>query len=218
VGAFSLSRKGSTHKENEDRHTCLADLNAYAVQKLALSPDLTPPTEPAPPGSVPPAHSLFAIYDGHGGHSMSSYAAEMLHRHLLLGEAGAIAVPPTHPHYLHHAHASDEAIGAAGGDGGGGGGGEPGGGGVSFRLDPEASLLRAFERTEADLARYYAKNHDPAGSCAVVALVRGGVLWVANVGDSRALIVTVQDSEGAPRPIAAVGCCWLQGGLVAVLP
>jgi len=172
VQACTLSRKGGLHKNNEDRATCLPDFNAYGTSKLGLEVDLSHPltAQPAPVGSFPPLHSLFAIYDGHGGDTMSAHAAEMLHRHLLLGSNGGIAPLDAEP-------VPDSPTGTAG----------------SFRTDPEGALLSAFAKVEAELKRYYAKSNDPAGTCAVVALVRGGALWVANVGDSRALLVTISE-------------------------
>jgi hypothetical protein len=108
---------------------------------------------------------------------LARFLPRSLRRHLLLADKSDISAPPADA----DASASASALSPSG----------------CFRNDPAAALAVAFAKTETDLARYYAKSRDPAGTCAVVALLRGGVVWVANAGDSRAQIVTVDGGDGA---------------------
>ncbi|XP_076894495.1 putative protein phosphatase 2C 9 [Bidens hawaiensis] len=87
---------------------------------------------------------LFAIYDGHLGHSVASYLQKNLFDNILKeGE---------------------------------------------FWKDPKRSISKAYERTDQSIL-----SHNPdigrGGSTAVTAiLINGQKLWVANVGDSRAVL------------------------------
>ncbi|XP_076915718.1 putative protein phosphatase 2C 9 [Bidens hawaiensis] len=87
---------------------------------------------------------LFAIYDGHLGHSVASYLQQNLFNNILKeGE---------------------------------------------FWKDPKRSITKAYERTDQTIL-----SHNPdigrGGSTAVTAiLINGQKLWVANVGDSRAVL------------------------------
>ena len=106
---------------------------------------------------------FFAVYDGHGGWQCAEYAHERLHENLKV-EVENRSSPTT----------------------------------VNQQIDPHvmmASIRASFERTDRE---YMALVKDAftagfgrdtrAGSCALAAIVHGGVLYVANAGDSRAVM------------------------------
>ena len=63
----------------------------------------------------------------------------------------------------------------------------------SFPHNPETAIKRGFEETEQKFlsqsqCRTERKLLDKSGSCALIALIIGNTCYVANVGDSRAVI------------------------------
>jgi serine/threonine protein phosphatase PrpC len=59
----------------------------------------------------------------------------------------------------------------------------------SFRADPVAAIRRGFFKTNLEFLRKADRIQANDGSTAITAFIRGRSLWVANVGDSRAVLV-----------------------------
>lgn len=69
---------------------------------------------------------------------------------------------------------------------------------VLWREDPGAAIRRAFMRSEAELRAGFERSRDKSGTCALIALLRGHRLFVANLGDCRAVLLR---SETHPQPV-----------------
>jgi protein phosphatase PTC2/3 len=59
---------------------------------------------------------------------------------------------------------------------------------INFPSDPHLAIMRGFERAENAFLEFSVKTGDKSGSCAVVLLIVGKKGFVANLGDSRAVI------------------------------
>ena len=57
-----------------------------------------------------------------------------------------------------------------------------------FPNEPEKALLKGFEMAEKNFIEIAKKEEDTSGSCALICLLINDILYVANCGDSRALI------------------------------
>ncbi|CAO2813863.1 unnamed protein product [Amaranthus hypochondriacus] len=120
---------------------------------------------------------LFAIYDGHLGHSVPAYLQKHLFANILKED--------------------------------------------DFWTDPNRSIMKAYERTDQAIL-----NHNPdlgrGGSTAVTAiLVDGQKLWVANVGDSRAVLSRKGQAEQMStdhEPNTERGSIEDRGGFVSNMP
>lgn len=58
----------------------------------------------------------------------------------------------------------------------------------NFPNDPQKAIFKGFERAEADFTDLALRKKDKSGSCAVVLLIVGKKCFIANLGDSRALM------------------------------
>lgn len=58
----------------------------------------------------------------------------------------------------------------------------------SFPFSPIQALTLGFEKAEKEILRQQLKGKDRSGSCALVVLMVGETCYVANVGDSRAIL------------------------------
>lgn len=92
-----------------------------------------------------PEVSIFAIYDGHGGHGCAEFLRDNMPRFLAQQNC--------------------------------------------LRTEPEVALKNAFKEAEEE---FMGKNDvvikDRSGSCACLAMVLGDKVYLANVGDSRAIL------------------------------
>lgn len=57
-----------------------------------------------------------------------------------------------------------------------------------FPSRPKESLFRGFLKAEEDFLNLAAKKNDTSGSCAVVIMILGDKCYIANTGDSRAVV------------------------------
>ena len=62
----------------------------------------------------------------------------------------------------------------------------------NFPLDPKKAILNGFEQAEREFmekkAMSYGKLKEKSGSCAIVLVIIDDTIYIANVGDSRAII------------------------------
>ncbi len=58
----------------------------------------------------------------------------------------------------------------------------------NFLENIEQSLINSFEKAENDFLKIAKENNDKSGSCALVCLIIDNYLYIANCGDSRAII------------------------------
>jgi serine/threonine protein phosphatase PrpC len=118
------------------------------------------------------SQALFGVYDGHGkdGHHVARFVRDNLHKHL----ATSLATPE-----LQHPSSSSASAKA-----------------VDLDEDTMTELLEeaitsAHTRTNMSSHDSQSFNDDLAGTTSITVLFRNSTLYVANVGDSRAVIVSV---------------------------
>jgi protein phosphatase 2C family protein 2/3 len=58
----------------------------------------------------------------------------------------------------------------------------------NFPSDPPQALIRGFARAEEEFVRLALDKHLKSGSCAIVILIVGKMCYLANLGDSRAVL------------------------------
>uniref|UniRef100_A0A061RT10 protein-serine/threonine phosphatase n=1 Tax=Tetraselmis sp. GSL018 TaxID=582737 RepID=A0A061RT10_9CHLO len=152
-------------------------------------------TVPIQTGKCSPADStetfhFFAVYDGHGGSAASQLCSKRLHSQLL----GALGGSDCYEYLRRSPNGQEQEAGE----------------GVELLGDaPEAkagnfvqaqpvtanrmagALLKAFQGTDLEVssAQQEKGSSDYAGSTAVVALVSQSMIWIANCGDSRAVLM-----------------------------
>lgn len=109
-----------------------------------------------------PTQGIFSVFDGHGGRAAADFAAEHLHD-AILREVNGVSKSPQR------------------------GAGEDG----MEREDPElveevkAAMIRGFLATDK---RFLSECHLKGGATATTAFLCAGRIWVANVGDCRAVM------------------------------
>ena len=69
---------------------------------------------------------------------------------------------------------------------------------VNFPHDPKQALISGFATAERTFLELADRENDKSGSCALVALIVGNMCYVANVGDSRAVISTEAGNQILP--------------------
>jgi len=118
-------------------------------------------------GNLP---SYWAIYDGHGGSKCGDYVRQVLHMNILRSAAHLLwtpeATPKAYGSLLHLPHK------------------------LPYLHHPsiQEALVQAFQQTEEDFKRIAMDLKTGSGSCVVVVLEVRGYLFVANLGDSRAVV------------------------------
>ena len=156
IGYASNINKGIIRSYNEDRIVSILNLSLSKNKILEENASWL-------------LVSFFAIFDGHGGNSVSEWLAENLHNYIINQS--------------------------------------------SFPLNPRDAILQGFKDAEDNLLVKLIngslqttkpktskqsennKKHDVAGSCALVCMIINKECYIANVGDSRALISTVNISR-----------------------
>ena len=107
-----------------------------------------------------PTQGIFSVFDGHGGRAAADFAAEHLHD-AILGEVNGVSNSPQ--------RAGEEGL----------------------ERDPElveevkAAMIRGFLATDQ---RFLSECHLRGGATATTAFLCAGRIWVANVGDCRAVM------------------------------
>ena len=139
----------------------------------------------------PEAYHLFAVFDGHGGSSASHTCANVLSQRLLESLGGARdynysrKAPAAEPRKDEEGE-SVELLGQNADS--------RGGNVVEAEVDAEGfqgAVLEAFRRVDRDVAASQAGqgSEEYAGSTAVVSMLSKSQIWVANCGDSRAVLL-----------------------------
>jgi protein phosphatase PTC2/3 len=59
---------------------------------------------------------------------------------------------------------------------------------INFPSDPQKAIIKGFQKAESTFIDIAIKKKDKSGSCAVIVLVVGKKCYIANLGDSRAII------------------------------
>ena len=120
--------------------------------------------------------NVYCVFDGHGGYQVADYAAEMLIPHLVTALSDSHPSTATTPDYV------DATVAPT----------------VRFT----ASLIQAFRRVERELTGALRPAFDlgfgnvaRVGACALVAVLKDDQLWVANAGDCRAVLGSVDASQ-----------------------
>jgi len=132
----------------------------------------------------------FAVFDGHGGWQCSDYVSKTLHRNLEIELGNRLGL----------GHEENDMLGSRKDPG------EVYEGKVHERL-VSGALVAAFERTDRVYQNKVAGAFEVgfgrdtrAGSCALGALLVDGTLFLANLGDSRAVLGVVREAYSALSP------------------
>jgi protein phosphatase 1L len=118
-----------------------------------------------------PTQGIFSVFDGHGGRAAADFAAKHLHD-AVLREVNAVSNSPQRQ------RAGKTAGQVARG--------------LELVEDVKAAMIRGFLATDK---RFLAECHLRGGATATTAFLRAGRIWVANVGDCRA--VMCEDGQAA---------------------
>jgi len=156
-------------------------------------------------GVGPETFHFFGVFDGHGGQVASQYCARTLHANVLEALGGQPgyrfsprplppnAAPPDTEEEGESVQVLGQKAEVRAGNWLGDSTTEP--------ETLEAAMMEAFVRTDEEVAAEQAASgaKDYAGSTAVVSLVSKSLLWVANCGDSRAVLLR----DGAPLQLSS---------------
>ncbi len=111
--------------------------------------------------------SLYACYDGHGGHLAAEFCSQQLHHHLL----AAWKEEEQEEEGEERRHNGNSPLASS-----------------SSSSSPKAALKECFVTTDAALLETLAGTERLDGTTALVSVVVGRKLYVANAGDSRAIL------------------------------
>eukprot|EP00457_Paulinella_chromatophora_P014930 gb/GEZN01015436.1/.p1 GENE.gb/GEZN01015436.1/~~gb/GEZN01015436.1/.p1 ORF type:complete len:237 (-),score=20.68 gb/GEZN01015436.1/:126-836(-) len=114
-------------------------------------------------------YSFFAVYDGHGGEFCSKFLEENFHKNLFQElTKGLSTLRNSNPDVIKALEKRNKR---------------------SLRAEAiQKALITTCRATDQALLKICAAEKHEDGSCAVVVLVEGKIVWIANVGDSRTVM------------------------------
>lgn len=154
IGYSCNVNKGIMRDYNEDNIVCIINLAKPKSKILEV-------------GAEWPSVSYFAVFDGHGGNSVSEWLAENLHFY--------IVSQTSFPKDIHLAikqgfkEAEENLL-------------------IKLSNNLLSTESKSKQKSSSGFASAQDKKHDSAGSCALVVLIIDSACYVANLGDSRALL------------------------------
>lgn len=127
-------------------------------------------------------YSYFAVYDGHAGEFCSKYLQEHLHGAVGTSLAKLLEKVDTS---LEPTDKTEQ---------------------KRRQLIIKKAFVDSFRKTDKTICETCKREKHPDGSCAIVMMVRGNVCWIANVGDSKAVMCRVKEEDGKmvrkPMPLS----------------
>lgn len=169
IGACSLV--GHSH-DNEDRFIHMDEREVWRIT-TGRQADTSPSSASRPV-------AFFAVYDGHGGELTVEQVSKTLHARILTPTNHPLLFPPSSSSSTTTSSQEAEkeyevfqvfAVLFTR---------------AFFRISD--AILRGFRETEEEVLARNLQQEDISGSCAVTVLMAGDRLYVANLGDSRAII------------------------------
>lgn len=122
-------------------------------------------------------YAYVAVYDGHGGSFCSEYLRMNLHVSL-----AQTLVTHFKPLNLKNPKPAEK---------------------KEHQAAIKAAFSEAFKKTDLQLCKECASRKQEDGSCCIAAMIRGDVVWVANVGDSKAVLGRMRKAEDGAEKIKA---------------
>jgi integrin-linked kinase-associated serine/threonine phosphatase 2C len=168
---------------------------AYLQDRSALSLSLA--TAPSEAGR---RYACIGLYDGHAGELSADYLQQHLHTNIEQELVRTAPQPQPRPDPDNSTQAAPVPMPTA----------EPAQ--PPPVETPEAHstrvrqcLLEGFKRTERDLCALLQQRQDGSGSCALLALIDEQSVWIAHVGDSKAVLGRIPQSAAPASAVAPAG-------------
>lgn len=152
LGYSHNTNNGIIRTYNEDRITCISSLSK-------------PKTKELPDNVTWPKISYFAIFDGHGGCSVSDWLSQNLHLYIVNQKS----FPENPTLAILQGFKEAEEI-------------------LLSKLLNGTLCIKPTKTQNKNIGNAGKRKHDTSGSCAIISIIIDKECYVANVGDSRALL------------------------------